>query len=68
MATRAPSNLSVYRVALNDLSGLSSNRSEDRTLQQFDAGHPYSVNLVCVDAAQHFAILSHIGTDLFEGR
>jgi glycosyltransferase involved in cell wall biosynthesis len=55
-------------VALNDLSELSSNRSEDRTLTTFDAGHPYDVNLVCIDAAQHFAIMSHIGANLFEGR
>jgi glycosyltransferase involved in cell wall biosynthesis len=55
-------------VALNDLSELSSNRSEDQTLTTFDAGHPYDVNLVCIDAAQHFAIMSHIGTDVFEGR
>jgi glycosyltransferase involved in cell wall biosynthesis len=55
-------------IAFNDLSGLSSNRSEDRTLERFDAGHPYCVNLVCVDAAQHFAVLSHVGTGMFEGR
>jgi glycosyltransferase involved in cell wall biosynthesis len=47
---------------------LSSNRSEDQTLSTFDADHPYDVNLVCVDAAQHFAIMSHVGADLFEGR
>jgi glycosyltransferase involved in cell wall biosynthesis len=55
-------------VALNDLSGLSSNRSEDRTLTTFDPDHPYDVNLVCVDAAQHFAVMTHVGADLFEGR
>ena len=55
-------------IALNDLSGLSSNRSEDRTLTTFDTDHPYGVNLLCVDAAQHFAIMSHIGPELFEGR
>jgi glycosyltransferase involved in cell wall biosynthesis len=55
-------------ITLNDLSDLSSNRSEDRTLTAFDAEHPYDVNLVCVDAAQHFAIMSHIGAELFEGR
>jgi glycosyltransferase involved in cell wall biosynthesis len=47
---------------------LSSNRSEDQTLSTFDGDHPYDVNLVCVDAAQHFAIMSHVGADLFEGR
>ena len=55
-------------VALNDLSGLSSNRSEDRMLTTFDTDHPYDVNLVCVDAGQHFAIMSHIGAELFEER
>jgi glycosyltransferase involved in cell wall biosynthesis len=55
-------------IAFNDLSVLSSNRSEDRTLERFDADHPYCVNLVCVDAAQHFAVLSHVGTGMFEGR
>src|SRR5215204_5747939 len=55
-------------IAFNDLSVLSSNRSEDRTLERFDADHPYCVNLVCVDAAQHFAVLSHVGTGVFEGR
>jgi glycosyltransferase involved in cell wall biosynthesis len=54
-------------IALNDLSILSSSRSEDRTLTAFDAEYPYDVNLVCVDAAQHFAVMSHIGAELFEG-
>jgi glycosyltransferase involved in cell wall biosynthesis len=54
--------------AFSDLSVLSSNRSEDWMLGEFDVAHPYKVNLVCVDAAQHFAILSHIGVELFEGR
>lgn len=55
-------------IALTDLSNLSSNRSEDRMLEKFDMDHPYDVNLVCVDAAQHFAIMSHVGTELFEER
>jgi glycosyltransferase involved in cell wall biosynthesis len=55
-------------VALNDLSDLSSNRSADRTLVEFDTEHPYDVNLLCVDAAQHFAIMSHLGAELFEER
>jgi glycosyltransferase involved in cell wall biosynthesis len=55
-------------VALDDLSGLSSNRSGDLSLGAFTEGHSYDVNLVCVDAAQHYAILSHLGTDLFEDR
>jgi glycosyltransferase involved in cell wall biosynthesis len=54
-------------VALNDLSDLSSNRSKDRTLTTFDTDHPHGVNLLCVHAAQHFAIMSHTGVDVFEG-
>jgi glycosyltransferase involved in cell wall biosynthesis len=55
-------------LAFNDLSGLSSNRSEDQTLPTFYGDQPYDVNLVCVDAAQHFAILVHTRADFFEGR
>jgi glycosyltransferase involved in cell wall biosynthesis len=55
-------------VALNDLSDLSSNRSEDRALTAYDADHLYDVNLVCVDAARHFAVMSHVGAEFFEGR
>jgi hypothetical protein len=55
-------------IALTGLSDLSSNRSEDRSLEKVDADYPYDVNLVCVDAAQHFAIVSHIGAELFEDR
>jgi glycosyltransferase involved in cell wall biosynthesis len=56
------------QVALNDLSDLSSSRSEDRTLTTFEADHPYDVNLVCVDAARHFAVMSYVGVELFEDR
>jgi glycosyltransferase involved in cell wall biosynthesis len=35
---------------------------------EFDTEHPYDVNLLCVDAAQHFAIMSHLGANLFEER
>jgi hypothetical protein len=55
-------------VAINDLSDLSSNRSTDRPLMEFDTEHSYDVNLLCVDAAQHFAIMSHLGANLFEER
>jgi glycosyltransferase involved in cell wall biosynthesis len=54
-------------VALNDLSGSSSSRSEDRTLTTFDASHPYDMNLVCIDAAKHFVVMSYAGAELFEG-
>ena len=55
-------------VALNDLSNLTTDRSEDRSLSTLDAGYQYEMNLTCVDAAQHFAIMSHIGAEIFEGR
>jgi glycosyltransferase involved in cell wall biosynthesis len=34
----------------------------------FDTHHPHGVNLICVDAAQHFAIMSHLGAEVFEDR
>jgi len=55
-------------VALHDLSHLSGNRAEDRTLTGFDAEHPYDTNLICADVEPHFAIVSHLGAELFEGR
>ncbi|MCA1648157.1 MAG: glycosyltransferase, partial [Chloroflexi bacterium] len=55
-------------VALKDLSALSPNRSDDPTLMQFDTRHPYGVNLVCVNADQHFVVMSHVGEQFFRGR
>jgi len=55
-------------LALSDLSALSSNRSEDESLGGQDTNYLHDVNLVCVDAAQHFAVMSYLGPDLFEGR
>jgi glycosyltransferase involved in cell wall biosynthesis len=55
-------------LTLNDLSNLSSNRSEDESLEGPDTDHLYGVNLVCVDAPQHFAIMSYLGPELFECR
>jgi glycosyltransferase involved in cell wall biosynthesis len=54
--------------ALRDLSSLSSNRSEDKTLASFDSEHPYDINLVCVDAGQHYALMSEVGEEFFEHR
>jgi hypothetical protein len=51
-----------------DLSALTSNRSGDTSVTDFDAEHPYDVNLVCVDAGQHFAMQAKVGTEFFEGR
>jgi glycosyltransferase involved in cell wall biosynthesis len=64
---RALRSLSVP-VALKDLSAVSGNRAEDRTVTAFDADHPHDVNLVCGDVEHHFAILSHLGKEFFRGR
>ncbi len=55
-------------IALNDLSAMSSNRSEDHTLGQFDRDNPHDVNLICVDASQHFAFLSRVQPQYFRDR
>ena len=55
-------------LALKDLSDMTSNRSEDRTFDSFDAEHPFDINFICVDASQHFAFLSWVGEEFFEGR
>ncbi len=55
-------------LALNDISALSTNRSADETLAQFESACPYSTNLVCVDPTQHFAVLSELGADYFQRR
>lgn len=55
-------------VALVDVSGLQVNRSEDTSLLRFDAEHPHDVNLVCADVELHFALLAHLGEDLFRDR
>src|SRR4051812_48003870 len=47
-------------LALRDMSGLSSNRSEDPSIADFDVEHPYDINLVCVDAGQHFAMMAEV--------
>ena len=55
-------------LALNDLSDLSVNRSEDESLSGFTSDHPHDVNLICVNADQHFVIMSHLGDDYFKDR
>jgi glycosyltransferase involved in cell wall biosynthesis len=55
-------------VALRDLSELSSNRSEDRTLTAFDSGRLFDINLVCVNAGEHYAAMRHLGEEFFENR
>jgi glycosyltransferase involved in cell wall biosynthesis len=54
-------------LALVDVSALSSNRSDDGTLECFDAALPYAMNLVCVDPSQHYGLLSQRGPEFFEG-
>lgn len=55
-------------LALNDISAISSNRSDDRSLSGFGSDHPYPVNLICVDPTQHYAVLSHLGAEYLQGR
>ena len=49
---------------LKDFSALTSNRSGDRTLAEGDALSDWDVNLMCIDAGQHFAVLSQSDEDL----
>jgi GT2 family glycosyltransferase/glycosyltransferase involved in cell wall biosynthesis len=42
---------------LRDVSDLSVNRSEDDSLSAFDERHDQAVNLVCINADQHFVVL-----------
>lgn len=55
-------------ISLCDLSDLTVNRSQDQSVTTFDADHPYDVNLVCINADQHFAALARLGEDFFRGR
>jgi glycosyltransferase involved in cell wall biosynthesis len=53
---------------LEDFSELTSNRSGDRTALTGDALADWDVNLMCIDAGQHFAVLSHADEHLLERR
>jgi glycosyltransferase involved in cell wall biosynthesis len=53
---------------LADFSSLTSNRSGDRTVTQGDALADWDVNLMCIDAGQHFAVLSRTEEDFLERR
>ncbi|HEV7662140.1 MAG TPA: hypothetical protein VGQ62_01300, partial [Chloroflexota bacterium] len=53
-------------VGLTDFAELSPNRSLDATLDGIDGSRPYAVNLVCVNADQHFVVKSHLGEEGFE--
>lgn len=60
-------------LAFKDIADLSVNRSGDDTLnhlfdnQLTEAGtaQPYDVNLLCVNADQHFAVMAHMGESFF---
>jgi glycosyltransferase involved in cell wall biosynthesis len=53
---------------LEDFSRLTSNRSGDRTVLSGDALADWDVNLMCIDAGQHFAVLSHADQQLLDRR
>ena len=53
---------------LADFSALTSNRSGDRSLSEGDALSDWDVNVMCIDAGQHFAVLSQGDDNRFEGR
>jgi glycosyltransferase involved in cell wall biosynthesis len=52
---------------VHDVSALTTNRSQDRSLRVADTAVETNVNLVCVDAGQHFALLSEVGESFFTG-
>jgi glycosyltransferase involved in cell wall biosynthesis len=52
-------------LVLHDVSSLTGNRSHDRTLELTDGSGSAAINLVCVDAGQHFALLSEVGESFF---
>jgi hypothetical protein len=55
--------------SVRDVSELSvGHRAEDRTLTGFDLESPHEVNLVCVNAEQHFSAMEHLGADWFGSR
>lgn len=54
-------------MTVHDVSALTTNRSEDRSLRVDSTAIKTDVNLVCVDAGQHFALLSEVGESFFEG-
>lgn len=51
---------------LHDVSALTGNRAHDRSLDLSGAAGEASVNVVCVDAGQHFALLSEVGESFFQ--
>jgi glycosyltransferase involved in cell wall biosynthesis len=54
-------------LALNDLSPLAKSRSDDTSVEAFSDDNPYDVNVVCVNADQHFNVKQHLGPQYFSG-
>ena len=54
-------------LALNDVSALTGNRSGDRSVARRMTAVDTDINLVCVDAGQHFALLAEVGESFFAG-
>jgi GT2 family glycosyltransferase/glycosyltransferase involved in cell wall biosynthesis len=54
-------------MALRDVSELSVNRSEDTSIGSFHDDHSHPVNLVCINADQHFVVMAH-DPGFFEGK
>jgi GT2 family glycosyltransferase/glycosyltransferase involved in cell wall biosynthesis/SAM-dependent methyltransferase len=54
-------------VSLRDVSELSVNRSDDPSFARFDNDHNLPVNLVCVNADQHYVVVRH-DPEFFAGR
>jgi GT2 family glycosyltransferase/glycosyltransferase involved in cell wall biosynthesis len=54
-------------LALRDISELSVNRSEDTSIDAFHDDHAHPVNLVCVNADQHFVVMAK-DPDFFAGK
>ncbi len=54
-------------LAVHDVSAMTGNRSGDSTLDYRSSAAETDVNLVCVDAGQHFGLLSAVGDSFFAG-
>jgi glycosyltransferase involved in cell wall biosynthesis/SAM-dependent methyltransferase len=54
--------------ALKDLSSLNPIGSEDPGLTEFDTEHPYSTNLVCVNAVEYPVFAWHVGEQFLRDR
>lgn len=54
-------------LGFTDLAELSPNRSHDPTLAGVGSSAPYGINLVCVNADQHFVVKQHLGDAFFRG-